>query len=210
MHANIRWIAAAAFLVFVFAATAGAKDYEKIEARPPLEKIEAYLALLGTEEDSAEVLFRLGNAYHDAEMIEEAVDAYRRSLAAGGDFRVFVNLTFVLEEAGRRDEIDAAYRERIKKTPDDPVLFAYYGDFLSGDESEKTSVSGAMDAYRKALALDDRCLEAHFGLGVLFAKTGIYKEAVRQWERVMALSPQHRLAVESRRNIDRVRREQGR
>ncbi|MBM3320325.1 MAG: tetratricopeptide repeat protein [Candidatus Eisenbacteria bacterium] len=208
MHSNTRWIAAGALLFL--AATAGSKDLGNIEGRPPLEKIDAYLALLGTEEDSAEVLFRLGNAYHDAEMIEEAVDAYRRSLAAGGDFRVFVNMTFVLEGAGRREEADAVYRERIKQTPDDPVLFAYYGDFLSGDENEKTSVSGAMGAYRQALALDERCLEAHFGLGVLFAKTGIYKEAVREWEHVMALSPQHRLAVESRRNIDRVRREQGR
>ncbi|MFH1680443.1 MAG: tetratricopeptide repeat protein [Candidatus Eisenbacteria bacterium] len=208
MRLHTRVIALAAVLLLSTAAQG--TDYERIETKPPLEKIEAYLGLLDAGKDSAEILFRLGNAYHDADMIEEALDGYRRSLAAGGDFRVFVNLTYVLEKEGRREEADAAYRERIRAHPDDAVLYAHYGDFLSGDEDEKRAVSGAMEAYRTALALDDRCLEAHFGLGVLFVKTGIFREAVREWERVMALSPQHRLANESRKNIDRVRAEQGR
>lgn len=205
---KIRVIALFATL-FVFGA-AFAVDYEAIEKLTPAERIDAYSKLLGVERDSAEILFKLGNAYFDADMSAEAIASYRRSLAAGGDFPVFLNLTYVLEEVGRRPEAEAAFEERVRQTPKDAVLFAFYGDFLSGGEEEEKAVASAMEAYRRALGIDDKCVEAHFGLGSLFARTGLYREAVREWERILSIDSKHRLAPEARRNIDRVHREQGR
>jgi tetratricopeptide (TPR) repeat protein len=189
------------------AASAFGVEFERIEQLEPLKRIEAYTTLLGQERDSVEILFKLGNAYYDAEMTDEAIGAYRRSLAAGGDFKVFVNLTFVLAEAGKRDEADAAFQERIRLTPNDAVLYAYYGDFLAEDPDKTKPVPKAMDAYRKALGLDAKCVEAHYGLGNLFVDAGIYEEAVVEWGLVLTIDPKHRLAAEARANIDRVNRE---
>ncbi len=200
----------AAFAALLFATAAHAVDYQAIEALAPLERIDAYSKLVGVERDSAEILFKLGNAYFDAEMNEEAIRSFRRAIAAGSGFRAFTNLTYVLAQAGKRDEAEAAFQEQIRKTPKDAVLYAFYGDFLSDGEDVNKAVKSAMDAYRTSLALDDKCVEAHFGLGSLFASVGLYREAVREWERVVAIDPQHRLTIEARRDIDRVRREQGR
>ncbi|MFH1278539.1 MAG: tetratricopeptide repeat protein [Candidatus Eisenbacteria bacterium] len=209
MTAPWRIIGLAAFAALIPGAAA-AVDYDKIESRPPMGRIEAYEKLLGVEKDSVELLFKLGNAYYDAEMGEMAASFYRRSVVAGGDSKVVINLAFVLDELGKRDEAGEAYRDGLRRMPKDAALQSFYGDFLAADPDSAAGLPAAVEAYRRALDLDENCVEAHFGLGNLFAETGIYKEAIREWERVLAIDEKHRLATRARSNIEKARTERGR
>ncbi len=105
----------------------------KSRSRPPMERIEVYEKLIGAEKDSVELLFKLGNAYYDAEMGDMAASFYRRSVVAGGDSKVVINLAFVLDDLGKRDEAYEAYRDGIRRWPEDAVLRAFYGDYLAAD-----------------------------------------------------------------------------
>lgn len=206
---STRLIIGIAAIVVLLPGAAAAVDYGKIEPRPPKERIEAYEKLLGVEKDSMELLFKLGNAYYDAEMGEMAAAFYRRSVAAGGDAKVIVNLAFVLDDLGKRGEADGAYRDGIRRLPKDALLLAFYGDFLAAGPDTAAAFAAATAAYRQALDLDEKCAEAHFGLGNLFAEAGIYKEAIREWERVLAIDEKHRLATRAKANIEKVRTEGG-
>lgn len=183
-------------------------EIDDIEGRPPMDRIESFENFLskGTD-DSVRVLFKLGNAYYKADMLNEAIASYRRALVPAVDEKVIMNLTMVLTESDRRDEADLVYRNALARTPKDPVLHSYYGDFLVSDADSSAGIAAAADRYRLAIELDEKCVEAHFGMGVLFARMGIYKEALREWERLLEITSNHRLTLQTRKNIDKIERE---
>jgi Flp pilus assembly protein TadD len=61
------------------------------------------------------------------------------------------------------------------------MLHAMYGEFLAEGPDSVAAITQAVDEYRKALAIDPEQDEARFGLGVLFARIGMYGEARREW-----------------------------
>ncbi len=183
-------------------------EIDDIEARNAMGRIDGFADLLdrGTE-DSVRALFKLGNAYYEVGMLNEAVASYRRALVPAVDRKVIMNLTMVLTENDRREEADLTYRNALERAPKDPILHSYYGDFLVSDADSSAGIPAAIEHYRRALDLDEKCVEAHFGMGVLFARMGIYKEALREWERVSEITSTHRLTLQTRKNIDKVKRE---
>jgi len=209
MVAHMRLVAVT-IVLFLFAGTAPAADAPKGGAADVEKRIEKLQNLMEKNGSSAESLFQLGNAYYDAGKKEEAAKKYAASLDAGGGLEVLVNLTVVLAELDRREEADQVFRDAIERSPKNALLYAYQGDFLADDPDTARGVSMAMTAYRRALALDEKCIEAHFGLGVLFADAGIYDEAVREWETALRLDDKHRLALRAKQNIDRISRQRGR
>ncbi len=192
--------------VLLLASSVGAADFDSIEKLPVEKRIEKYSELLGSEKDSLEVLSRLGNAYFDGGRTEDAVRTYRRALQAGGDRKVVLNLAYALGELGRRDEVGQLYRDQLDESPDDALLHAFYADFLTEEQVEtKKAIGMAVREYQKAIELDAKCAEAHFGMGVLFARMGILKEAIREWEKVLAIDPKGRMAPQAKKNIDQAR-----
>ena len=206
------------WLLLAIPACAVAADLDAIEKLDdPAERVDAYEALLGEEPDSMEILFKLGNAYYDLEMFDEAIGRYRRSIRAAGGLPVTVNLTYVLTELNRREEADRAFRSYIDGAPLDPLGHAYYADFLNEGaevaaepDRAKTLTQEAADEYRRALEIDPGCVEARFGLGVLFARAGIYEEAIREWQRALRADPRHRLSARLHTNITDAERRLGR
>lgn len=182
-----------------------ADKFDEIEKLNPDLKIEKYKELLAETPNSADVQFYLGNAYYDHGFAEEAAGSYRRAWEEGGEAKALLNLTFVLQELERNDEAAEVFKQGIVKLPDNAVVRALHGDFLSGGEDEAKAMAGAMEEYRYALHIDKDCIEAHFGLGVLFARSGILKEAVVEWERVIEIDSGHQLAKVATGNIERAR-----
>ena len=207
MTGDVRCIAAILLICLaplaVLADEAG--EIEKIEEMPAAERIEAYQALIERYPDSGEVFLKLGNAYYDLGEGDKAVEQYHSAWKKSGSTRALVNLTFVLIELERTDEAGRMFKDAIKKRPKDPIVRAYYGDFLADGENEDQAIRGAIDEYRYALYLDEQCVEAHFGLGVLFARTGIYKEAIREWEKVIEIDSTHFLADLASENIQKAK-----
>ncbi|MBN1827500.1 MAG: tetratricopeptide repeat protein [Candidatus Eisenbacteria bacterium] len=208
----------AIWILLAIPALAAAVDFDAIETlTSPAQKVDAYEALLGVDADSAEILFKLGNAYYDMQLHDEAIERYRRSLRAAADLPVLVNLTYVLAELNRREEADKAFRDFLAARPLDPLARAFYADFLaeSGEiaaepEERQKETQRAAEEYRRALEIDPRCVEARFGFGVLFARAGIFEEAIREWKRALETDPRHRLASRLRVNISDAERRLGR
>jgi tetratricopeptide (TPR) repeat protein len=64
----------------------------------------------------------------------------------------------------------------------------------------------AVDCLVAALEADPGSQPAHFQLGILFAEAGIYAEAVREFEAVVASDPKSEAAQQARMNLSRLRR----
>lgn len=60
----------------------------------------------------------------------------------------------------------------------------------------------AMEYYREALAIDPDSQDAHYNLGVAFAEATIYREAIREWEAVVAVDSTTAVAKQARKNAD--------
>ncbi len=189
---------------------AAADEYEDIEKLDPGRRIAEYNQLLIEKPESSEIQFKLGNAYYDEGNPEEAANFYRRAWHAGRDPKAILNLTYVLQELGKRSEAGQEFKKAIDRIPNDALIRSHYGDFLSGGEDETESTALAMEQYRYALHIDDKCVEAHFGMGVLFARSGIFREAVVEWERVVEIDSEHNLAATALQNVSRARSELGR
>ena len=43
--------------------------------------------------------------------------------------------------------------------------------------------------YQRALAIDPNSAQAHYNLGLAFAETKVFKEAVVEWQKVVASTP---------------------
>ncbi len=202
----IRTAAALLLLLLATGAAAGEIDFDSMDHGSATQRIEAYELLLKQGETNPELLFRLGNALYDDGRLDEAADRFRGSWESTGDLRSLVNLSIVLEQLDHRDEAGKIFNEAIDKNPGDPVLISYYGDFLSASPDTNSGIGEAVMQYRRALYIDENCLEAHFGLGTLFARVGIIQEAIREWDLVRAIDSKHALAETAEKNLIRAHR----
>jgi cytochrome c-type biogenesis protein CcmH/NrfG len=62
-----------------------------------------------------------------------------------------------------------------------------------------------MNNYRRALALDPNSAQAHYNLGLAFAETKVFKEALVEWEKVVALDPNGELGKAAAENVRLLR-----
>jgi tetratricopeptide (TPR) repeat protein len=85
--------------------------------------------------------------------------------------------------------------------PDDPLILCY----LSQAHYDMGGIEEAVNQLLLALEKDPRCPEAHFQLGVAFAAAKIYREAIREWEAVLASGDDTPLARQARANIAEAR-----
>ena len=186
-----------------------AVDYDTIEKLVPQLRIESYEKLIGVEKDSVEILFKLGNACYEAERKEDAARYFRRALSAGGELKVVVNLSYALTDLDRRDEAIREYETYLARSPGEALAYAFFADYLSEDTDIDREIRAAVTEYNKALKIDDKCVEAHFGLGVTFARADLYREAIVEWETVIRLDPKHRLVDMAKKNIKDANRRLG-
>jgi tetratricopeptide (TPR) repeat protein len=66
-------------------------------------------------------------------------------------------------------------------------------------------VEKAVAGLVRAIEIDPGSQVAHFQLGVAFAEAGIFREALREWLRVVAIDATSAAAEQARRNVATVR-----
>jgi Tetratricopeptide repeat/Cytochrome c554 and c-prime len=99
-------------------------------------------------------------------------------------------------------ETERLLRSAIKTSPNDPPLLSALGY----SAQTKGDIEGAREFYEKALAIDPTLIEVATNLGVIEAKRGHLREAVRLWEDAFQRAPgQSRIGM----NIARVLCEAG-
>lgn len=107
---------------------------------------------------------------------EYARQAYEQALAmAPTHAGAHANLGRLLHQVGDVHAAEEHYRQALRTQPDEPVYWYNLGVALEDQER----LVEAVNAYRTALTLDERCLDAHFNLAGLLERLGDRTGALR-------------------------------
>ncbi len=169
-----------------------------LEGLAPAPRIAYLMYLLETRRDDPEVHFQLGVAYHEAEKPDSALRYYEKAVElAPGLSKAYVNMGVLFDGQNKRSEAIRMFERAIEVNPNDLLAHAHaaYTLFGAGDYE-------AADAHiSKALAIDSLDPQPHFYLAIFFWESGMFKESLAEWEKVVACAPGGDLAEKARENI---------
>ena len=169
-----------------------------LEGLAPAPRIAYLMYLLEDRKDDAEVHFQLGVAYHEAGKPDSALRYYGKAAElAPGLSKAYVNMAVLYDGQNRRTEALRMFERAIDVNPDDLLAHAHlaYTLFGAGEyEAAGTHIS-------KALAIDSLDPQPHFYLAIFFWESGMFKESLAEWEKVVACAPGSDLAEKATENI---------
>ncbi|GAA4337797.1 hypothetical protein GCM10023165_16060 [Variovorax defluvii] len=117
-----------------------------------------------------------------------AEQAYRRILAQEpAHAHAYLNLGFMLCEAGRSGEAVALYDEGVEHCPDDPLI--HYNRAVALEDIGR--VSDALAAYEQCLRLQPDFADAHQNAALLYAQSGQKQLAIRHFSAYRRLQPRN-------------------
>lgn len=194
-------VAVIAAVILPSLARAQEKTLDEIAAMPRHEQRAALEAYVASHPESTDGALHLGNWLFEENHLEDALKVYKKMLERDPmNFRALVNASICLEGLKRPLESVALFTDYLKKKPNDARATAYYGETLWGLGRK----SEGMEEYRKAIVIDPKCPEAHLSLGNAFAEMGILREAIREWNIVIASNPSEELLKLAKENVARA------
>jgi tetratricopeptide (TPR) repeat protein len=148
---------------------------------------------------NAQLRFELATALHDADRKHEALIHYDRAVSLVPNYgEALVNRGAVLNELGRIDEAIASFEKALSVNPHDPKALLNMGNSLYALKK----YDDAMERYELAVESDSTFVEGYYYIGIAFADAGIYREAIREWRKVIEISPNSEVARNARDNIE--------
>jgi tetratricopeptide (TPR) repeat protein len=170
------------------------KDYAS--AQPLLEKV------VEANPNNYQAWFDLGFVFHALGNIEGSIAAYRKSVAAKPDvFESNLNLGLTLAQSGN-PEAEKYLRAATGLKPTSHVEEGQFRAWLSlGHLLETSKPDEAIEAYRRAEALQPKDPEPHLAAGLLFEKQNQLKNAEQEYEQALKLDPGSTEAITALANI---------
>jgi tetratricopeptide (TPR) repeat protein len=163
------------------------------EARTALEK----------NQSDPELYYRLGNALYDQGRREEAIENYQKAIELRPDYvKAIVNLGVVLNENSQSEEALRHFEKAEELAPNDVTVLCNKGQALYALQRH----SDAIDLYLRSMELEPKNQLPYYLLGVAFADAGIYREAIREWEKVVAIDPETEAGRSAAESIDVLRK----
>jgi tetratricopeptide (TPR) repeat protein len=116
-------------------------------------------------------------------LFDQAIEAYTKAL----DFRPFYADAYAgLGDAnaakGNFDGAVAAYQKALTHNPLNPRVHVSLGKIYY---NEKQLYYEAVNAYKKAIELDGRYVEARMGLAEVYEEKGLYQDAIAEYRKVV-------------------------
>jgi len=168
----------------------------------PQQRIDALRAKIAADSLNAQLHYELANALHDADKREEALVEYDKALAINPEYvEALVNEGAVLNELGNISEAINTFKRALALKPGDPRALCNLGNSFYAVKDYST----AMKDYELAVKSDSTFVEGYYYIGIAFADAGIYREAVREWEKIVTLAPNSEAAKTARENIDALK-----
>ncbi|MBD3178738.1 MAG: tetratricopeptide repeat protein [Candidatus Latescibacteria bacterium] len=189
-----------------FCTDAGGQEYipldQKLEGLGPEPRISYLRYLIGNQEADSRVFFHLGVAFHEMGRADSAIHYYQEAVREDSTmFKALVNLGVLYDEKGNMMKAVENYQAALKVRPQDVLASTQLGALYYRTEAYDT----AIEYIRRALNSDRSHPQPHYYLGNYFADSGIYREAIREWEKVIELGPGTEAASRARKNIRTVR-----
>ncbi len=112
----------------------------------------------------------------------------------GNDSALFFNeLGIAYRHQQQLPEAASAYRESLKRDPENPVVMKNLGDVLCFQKN----YTQAIELYQRVLQSNPYFEQVHYGLGLAYYRLEKYRESLEEFEKVLNLNPQD----ESARNF---------
>ncbi len=173
----------------------------QLEGLAPDARITYLRYLLGSGRKDAEVYFQLGVAFHEADEPDSAETYYLKAIEASPDLsKAYVNLAVLYDGRGRKTAALAKFDEAVAINPEDLLALSH----ASLMHFQMKHYERSSDYIRRAIAVDPSHPQPHFYLAIFFWESGMYREAIREWQTVMDLDPNSALAASSSKNITLV------
>lgn len=147
-------------------------------------------------------LLEEGNAHHQAGRLQEAEQAYRHALGMAPEHADALHLLGLLQyRQGRYDDAILSITTAIARTP----LPVYW--FNLGVVTQKAGrFEKAVHAYREAIRLNPRHLEAYLNLGNVLKEQNALGDSIKAYRKALELNPSH---ADAHNNLGVVIKEQG-
>jgi len=171
---------------------------EKTPAAPldSLAMLEKKVAKDSTNFDN---LYQLGVMYLDKERTPEASHVLAKAVSLRpNDLKALVNLGAANDALGLSTQAQGYYRKALEVSPGDSVATCRLASSLYAQQNYKES----MTLLRKLIVDKPRSHCAYFTLGVAFADAGLYRDAIRAWQKVVEYAPESAEAVSAKESID--------
>jgi len=143
-------------------------------------------------------LYRLGVMYLDRDRPAEAINVLGKVYAKRPkDLKLLVNLGAAHDAQGHGDIAQGLYREALEIAPGDTVASCRLASSLYAGGKQQE----AIDLLRSVIQHSPLSYCAYFTLGVAFADAGIYRDAIRMWQKVVELAPGSPEAISAQESI---------
>jgi len=122
-------------------------------------------------------------------LYDQAVEAYQKAIERRPFYaEAHVGLGEALAAKGDVDGAIGAYQKALGFNGVNPRVHAALGRIYY---MEKGLYYESVSAYRRAIDLDPRAIEARMGLGEVYEDKGLYKEAIEEYKKVLEIEPSH-------------------
>jgi lipopolysaccharide biosynthesis regulator YciM len=138
-----------------------------------------------------QALYELGLDYKKAGLMDRAIATFQDVVAKDPKMiQAFLQLEELYEEV---QDWEAAFQaqerlSKLRKTDDRHVLAHLMTELGKGQLVQGDS-KGAKGSFKKAIAIDSRCVDAYLHFGDLYAQEGQDGKAVNLWKKVMEVNP---------------------
>jgi len=147
-----------------------------------------------------DALFILGQIYADMGNWDKSITQYRLALAQDMQY---ADVHYALGVAyERRQMLDMAQQEFESVIAIQPNnVNAYVG--LGSTLGKMGKLEPAIEVLKSALSIYPSSIEAHYNLGIAYNKTGELKLAMKEFEKLLELQPDHAIAQQVLRSIEK-------
>jgi len=131
--------------------------------------------------------FILGNIYLARGNVREALKTYLHleKMTDEPSAELLFNIAVAYDYKGDRKK---ALYYATYATEEDPSFIEAY-ELMGRLLFENGDLKGARDIYREILSIEPYNIGAHHMLGVIYSRENRWLEAIREWERVLAIAP---------------------
>jgi tetratricopeptide (TPR) repeat protein len=187
------------------AAAAPAKAPAK-NAKAGPDSLTKIMAEAKKDSTNAKKQYRLGVALLDRDQAAEAVLAFEKAVKAKPDFiEAWVNLGAARDATGHGPEARQAYRSALAIRDSDEIALCR----LASSYYATGQRDSAMAVLRQTIAKNPKSHCSYFTLGVSFADAGMFKEAIKSWEKVVDFAPTSPEAESAKESIKLLREYMG-